>query len=77
MQLKLCDVIHKLIVVGAMSFCLFVGYGLYALILVNALAGIIMIAMKLYFIKRYTSQKIDFMYKNREEFRQIVGFLDG
>ena len=73
-QLKLCDVIHKLIVVGAMSFCLFVGYGLYALILVNALAGIIMIAMKLYFIKRYTSQKIDFMYKNREEFRQIVGF---
>lgn len=73
-QLKLCDVVHKLIVVGAMSVCLLAGYGLYALILVNALAGIIMIAIKLFFIKRYTSQGADFLYKNRAEFRQIVGF---
>lgn len=73
-QLKSCDVIHKLIVVGAMTVCLLAGYGLYALVLVNALAGIIMIAIKLYFIKRYTSQGADFSYKNKEEFRQIVGF---
>lgn len=73
-QLKSCDVIHKLIVVGAMTICLLAGYGLYALVLVNALAGIIMIAIKLYFIKRYTSQGADFSYKNKEEFRQIVGF---
>lgn len=73
-QLKSCDVIHKLIVVGAMTVCLLVGYGLYALVLVNALAGIIMIAIKLYFIKRYTSQEADFSYKNKEEFRQIIGF---
>lgn len=73
-QLKSCDVIHKLIVVGAMTVCLLAGYGLYALVLVNALAGIIMIAIKLYFIKRYTSQGADFLYKNKEEFRQIIGF---
>lgn len=73
-QLKSCDVIHKLIVVGLMTVCLLAGYGLYALVLVNALAGIIMIAIKLYFIKRYTSQGVDFSYKNKEEFRQIIGF---
>ncbi len=73
-QLKLCDIIHKLLVVGAMSFCLLAGYGLYALVLVNALAGIIMIAIKLCFIKRYTPQGADFSYKNKKEFRQIVGF---
>ena len=73
-QLKSCDVIHKLIVVGAMTICLLVGYGLYALVLVNALAGIVMIAIKLYFIKRYTLQEVNLSYKNKEEFRQIIKF---
>lgn len=73
-QLKSCDVLHKLIVIGSMSICLFAGYGLYSLVLVNAFAGITMIAIKLYFIKKYTSQSVDFSYKNRDEFRQIIGF---
>lgn len=73
-QLKSCEVMHKLIVVGTMSVCLLAGYGLYTLVLVNALAGIIMIATKLFFIKRYTLQKVDLSYKNKVEFRQIVGF---
>ena len=38
-QLKICDVAHKLIIVVTMSACLLLGGGLYALVIVNAVAG--------------------------------------
>ena len=34
-QLKVCDVFHKLFIVITMTTCLLLGYGLYALVLVN------------------------------------------
>jgi hypothetical protein len=37
-----------------MTICLICGMGLYALVSVNAIAGIIMICIKLGFIKKYT-----------------------
>lgn len=73
-QLKLCDVAHKLIIVIAMSCCLLLGGGLYSLVIVNAIAGVIMILMKLYVIKRNTPQKIQLLYFNKKEFKEIVGF---
>lgn len=73
-QLKLCDVAHKLIIVGTMSICLLKGFGLYALVAVNAIAGIVAIFLKLYCIRRYTHQRIDWSYFNRIEFKEIVGY---
>lgn len=73
-QVKACDVLHKLIIVGTMSICLLLGYGLYALVLVNALSGVITIGFKLYCIYRYTDQKINWNYFNKREFREIIGF---
>lgn len=73
-QLKLCDLAHKLIIVISMTACLLAGFGLYALVWVNIIAGILTIALKLFFIKRDTNTSINFSYKDKKEFREILGF---
>lgn len=73
-QLKLCDVAHKLIVVLSMSVCLLLGGGLYSLVLVNASAGLVMILLKVICIKRYTSQSISWKYFDNSEFKNLIGF---
>ena len=73
-QIKVCDVLHKLIIVGAMTVCLLMGYGLYALVMVNALSGVLTIAFKLWCIQRYTPQRICWHYFNKEELKEIAGY---
>lgn len=73
-QLKLCDIVHKVIMVGSMTICLLLGYGLYALVLVNAFAGIAMILMKLWCIQSYTSINIDWKYWNMNEIKELAGY---
>lgn len=73
-QLKICEVAHKLIIVVAMSACLLLGGGLYALVTVNAVAGVLTILFKLYCIRKYTPQSVSLHYSNKSEFREIVGF---
>lgn len=73
-QLKVCDVLHKLIIVGAMTVCLLLGYGLYTLVMVNAISGVLTIAFKLWCIKRYTPQKINWHYFNKAELKKIAGY---
>ena len=73
-QLKLCDVTHKIIIVGTMSVCLLLGYGLYALVLVNVFAGLITIVLKLYCIKYFTPQEINWNYWNKIELKEIASY---
>lgn len=73
-QLKICDVAHKLIIVGAMSVCLVCGMGLYSLVAVNAISGVITIALKLICVGKYTDQRIDWKYFNRMEFKELIGY---
>lgn len=73
-QLKSCDVIHKFLIVAAMSTCLVLGYGLYALVLVNVFAGVTVIILKLYFINRYTKVRVNFKYRNSVERNEILSF---
>lgn len=73
-QLKVCDVLHKLIIVGSMTACLLMGYGLYALVLVNALSGILTILFKLWCTRRFTAQKISWRYFNKAELKELAGY---
>ncbi len=73
-QLKICEVAHKLIIVVAMSVCLLLDWGLYSLVLVNAMAGALTILFKLFCIYRYTPQSVSLHYSNKSEFREIVGY---
>lgn len=73
-QIKFADLINKLLIVLLMSGCLLLGYGLYALVLVNAVAGILMIGLKLYFVKRYTKTRVNFQYHDTHERNDILKF---
>ena len=73
-ELRICEIIQKFIIISSMGFCLFWGYGLYALVLANAIAGFIMIGMKLWIILKKTSQGADISYFNKAEFREIFGY---
>ena len=72
-QLKGCDLFHKLFIVIIMSICLLMGYGLYALVSVNAIAGLIAIGIKLLIIRNKTTVRINFKYRNSSELREILG----
>ena len=73
-QLKICDLFHKIFIVITMTICLLCGLGLYALVTVNALSGIFTILLKIYVIKRYTSARVNFSYTNNKEFKDILSF---
>lgn len=73
-QYKLCELANKILIVITMSICLVCGYGLTALVLVNAFSGLVMILLKLYCVQKYTKTRINFGYKNKKEQREILGF---
>lgn len=73
-QLKLCELANKILIVVTMSACLLMGYGLYALVLVHAVSGLIMIGLKLYCVRKFTHTDINFKYKNPAEQKEILGF---
>lgn len=72
--LKVCDVIHKVLIVGTMTVCLLMGGGLYALVTVNAISGVITILLKVYCIKHYTGARVHWGYKDTKLFKEIIGF---
>ncbi len=72
--LKLADLFHKVFIIVAMVVALLMGYGVYALVIVNAIAGLLTIAIKLVLIKKKTPVKINFKYKDKGLFKEIFGF---
>lgn len=73
-QLKFCELFDKILRVITMTVCLIFGYGLYALVLVNVVVGIITILLKLFFVKRNTDIKIVWKFWERAEFKKIFNF---
>lgn len=53
-SLKVCDMLHKILIILLMVFALIFNQGVYALVLVNSLVGIITIVVKLFIIKHTT-----------------------
>ena len=72
--LKLADLFHKIFIVVAMVIALLLGYGVYALVLVNAVSGLLTIAIKLFLIKKKTPVKVNFKHKDKGMLKEIFGF---
>lgn len=72
--LKTCDLLHKIIIVVLMTGCLLMGFGLYALVIVNAIAGIIMIIIKIIVLKRRTPLRVDWHFWSKGLLREIISF---
>lgn len=73
-QIKLCDIAQKIIMVSSMGICLWLGYGLYALVLVNIISGLCAIVLKVFCINRFTPQRMTKTAFDRNEFKNIVSF---
>lgn len=73
-ELKACDLFHKVFIIVAMVVCLLLGYGVYALVTVNAVAGLLTIVIKLIIIRRRTAVRVNFKYFDKSLLKEIFGF---
>ena len=72
--LKLADLFHKVFIIVAMVIALLLGYGVYALVSVNAISGLLTIAIKLIIIRKRTSVKVNFKFFDKSMLKEIFGF---
>ena len=73
-QLKLCDLFNKVFIIAAMVISLLIGMGVYALVTVNAVAGLTTIALKLFIINRKTDVRINLKFFDKSLLKEIFGF---
>lgn len=72
--LKFADLFHKVFIIVAMIIALLMGYGVYALVTVNAISGLLTIAIKLIIIRKKTPVRINFKYFDKGMLKEIFGF---
>lgn len=73
-ELKLCDLFNKIVSISLIVIALLNGYGVFSLVLVNVLSGLITIVCKLLIIKKNTEIKVNFKYYNTRVLKKIFGF---
>lgn len=73
-QLKSCDLIHKIIIVAMMTGCLIIGGGLFSLVIVNSVAGVIIIILKLALLGKTKIRAIHWGYWNRAVLKSVCSF---
>lgn len=73
-EMKLCDLFHKVFIIVTMVICLLLGYGVYALVSVNAVAGLLTIAIKLLIIHKKTAVRVNFHFFDKDLLKEIFGF---
>lgn len=73
-QLKLCDLFHKIFIIVAMVVALLAGYGVYALVTVNAVSGLLTILLKLIIIHKKTHIRANFKFFDKTVLKDIFGF---
>lgn len=72
--LKTLTLISKILNVALMILALYFGYGLYALVIVNALVGLVLIVFKLYYIQKTDKQIINWNFFDRALLKEIFSF---
>lgn len=72
--LKVADLLYRLCNVGLTVLALLLGYGLYALVMVHAAVGLMMLLIKFLIIRKTIPLKIDFRHTHRGIYRDIFGF---
>lgn len=72
--LKLADVIYRILLVALTVITLLFGCGLYGLVAVHAIVGLIVIAYKWIVIKKQITLKINWKYSDFSLYKDIFGF---
>lgn len=72
--LKVCDLMSKVVTVISCVICLLLGKGLFALVLSNAIVGLVFILIKLVITAKTTSIKLNVGFHNNLELKNILTF---
>lgn len=72
--LKFADILHKVLAVASIVVVLLLGYGLYALVVVNAITGLITIALKLRYMLKNRLLSINFKAKDKVILQSIFHY---
>ncbi|MBE6763294.1 MAG: hypothetical protein E7553_02920 [Ruminococcaceae bacterium] len=72
--LKVADALYRILTVVITVVALVCNGGLYTLVCVQVLVGLLVLAFKFYIIKRKTPLKVDFSYKEKGIFRELFQF---
>lgn len=72
--IKLLDLLHKVFTVALLVVALSLGYGLLAMVLVNAAIGLIKVILKYIYIKNKTYTSIEFHHKDKKIYYEIFKF---
>ena len=73
-QMKLADLFHKVFIIVAMIIALSCGMGVYALVSVNAISGLLTILLKVIIIRKKTGVKVNFRYKDKSLTKEVFNF---
>lgn len=73
-ELKVADIIYRILLVAITVAMLFAGYGLYALVSIHACVGLIVLVYKLLVIRKHTPIKINWKYREKSLYRDVFGF---
>ena len=73
-QMKVCDLLSKLLIVLFMIISLLMGYGLYALVIVNTAVHLLINIIKLSIVKKNVNQKIDFKFFDKKMLKTVTSF---
>lgn len=71
---KLADIIYRFLLVGFTVVALLLGYGLYALVTVHAIAGLLVILFKFVVLKKLVPVKVNFKHSDKNLYKEIFGF---
>lgn len=72
--LKTADLIYRVLIVGLTVAALLLGYGLYAVVTVNAVSGLLITAFKFIMIQKKTPSRADFSGADKGLYKEIFSF---
>ncbi len=72
--LKFADIFYRFLLIGFTVVALILGYGLYALVLVHAVVGILVVIYKFIVLKASVPVKANWKYSNKSLYKDIFGF---
>ena len=72
--LNACNLIQKVTTVSLIVVALLLDWGVYGLVVVNALVSVVMTACKLVIVRVRTEARADFSYWRADQARELVGF---
>lgn len=73
-QQKACELFYKILNMGLIIAALSLGFGLYTLVLMNAVTGIINIVVKAFLVRRFTHVRVNFRYRGGKTNLEIFRF---